>query len=210
MGDGFPSNRAERAKHVSRETSERLVDYSEMLLKWNRKINLVSQNTCSELWERHIEDSLQLWDYRPEAIKTWADLGTGAGLPGLVLAIIAKDQESDLKLILVEADSRKCAFLHTVATKLDLNVDVLNERIEKLAPLNADVVSARALAALPKLLEMAKKHLKSGGICLFPKGEKVHKEIEAARKFWTFDCISHPSQTRPASAILEIGAIERD
>lgn len=210
MGHGIRTNQGAEARHVSRETSERLANYSEMLLKWNRKINLVSKKTSSDLWERHIDDSLQVWDYRPRAIKTWADLGTGAGLPGIVLAIAAKEQEPDLKLVLVEADSRKCAFLHIVATKLDLNVDVLNERIEKLAPLNADVVSARALAGLPKLLEMAKKHLKSGGICLFPKGETVHKEIEAARKFWTFDCISHPSQTRPASAILEIGAIERD
>lgn len=196
--------------HVSRETSDDLDRFSELLLKWNRKINLVSRSSENDIWKRHIEDSLQVWGLKPEKLDSWADLGSGGGFPGIVIAIVARTEKPELQVNLVEADARKCAFLHTVATNLNLNARIINTRIEDLQPLNTDVISARALASLPTLLEMAKKHLQPKGICLFPKGETVHKEIEAARKLWSFECISHPSQTSPASAILEIGAIERD
>ncbi len=195
---------------VSRETAELLERYVETLRKWNRKINLVSRSTEADIWNRHVADSIQLWDLKPVGVRSWADLGSGAGLPGLIIAIVAKSEAPEMVVHLVEADSRKCAFLHTVATNLDLNVYIHTQRIEELSPLNADVISARALAPLPDLLAMAKKHRREAGICLFPKGEAVHKEIEAARKLWTFACISHPSKTSAASAILEIGAIERD
>lgn len=195
---------------VSRETLEDLQRFQGVLLKWNARINLISRRSEDDLWSRHIEDSAQLWTLRPQNARVWADLGAGAGFPGLILAILGKRSEPDLGFILVESDARKCAFLHTVTTDFGLNARIVNRRIETLDPLNASVISARALAPLETLLNWSEKHLQPGGICLFPKGETVHKEIEAARETWRFTCIQHQSQTSPTSAILEIGAIERD
>ncbi|MEM8572082.1 MAG: 16S rRNA (guanine(527)-N(7))-methyltransferase RsmG [Pseudomonadota bacterium] len=195
---------------VSRETTDHLKYYTTVLLKWNRRINLISRGSEKEVWKRHVLDSLQLWSFRPANALRWVDLGSGAGFPGLVVAIVARAQAPDLTITLVESDARKCAFLNTVLADLSLNATVINERIEDVERLQADVISARALAPLEDLLGFAEKHRRTGGICLFPKGETVHKELEAARKLWTFDCQVHRSRTNAASAILEIGAFERD
>lgn len=194
---------------VSRETMERLDLYAELISRWNPRINLISRKTEPELWDRHMTDSAQIWHLRPEDPRIWADFGSGAGFPGLVLAILSAGQGGSTEFHLVESDSRKCAFLATVSRECGVPVRIQNARIEAVEPLKADVISARALAALPQLLEFAEKHLDPEGICLFPKGETVHKEVEDALQLWQFDCRTHPSLTDSRAAILEIGAIRR-
>jgi 16S rRNA (guanine527-N7)-methyltransferase len=188
---------------------ERLALHHALLEQWNRRINLVSRGTIPGSWQRHFADSAQLWRYCPPGAGTWLDLGSGAGFPGLVVAAFAAEQKPDLRVTLVESDQRKAAFLVTVAQRCGLDVAVLPERIESLAPQGADVVSARALAPLGDLLPWAEKHLRHGGICLFPKGERVHNEIADAARKWRFDHRLYPSRTDSKAAILEIGAIAR-
>lgn len=191
---------------VSRETSERLEAYATLLARWNARINLIGRSTADQLWTRHIADSAQLWRLAPEAA-TWADLGAGAGFPGLVIAAIAHDARPTLAVTLVESDTRKCAFLVEAARVMEVKVKVCPERIEALPPLGADVVSARALAPLETLLSYAVRHRSAAGIGLFPKGETVHKEIEAAARKWRFEHKVHPSVTDSQAAIVEVGAI---
>jgi 16S rRNA (guanine527-N7)-methyltransferase len=196
-------------RDVSRETLERLEIHDRLLRQWNPKINLVSQSTLADSWNRHFADSAQLWRLRPAWATAWLDLGAGAGFPGLVIAAVAADELPSLQVTLVESDQRKAAFLRTVIHAADLPAKVIDERIESLPPQAADVLSARALARLDDLLAFASKHRKPAGICLFPKGATVHKEIAEARSYWRFDPVIHPSQTDPRAAILEIGALDR-
>lgn len=191
--------------NVSRETLGRLTIYRDLLEKWTAKINLVSRNSLAEAWTRHFADSLQLLDLAPTDSNPWVDLGSGAGFPGLVVAIA----RPEARVVLVESDTRKVAFLRTVATATGASPTILESRIEELAPLGAAVLSARALAPLGALLAHAEKHRAPGGICLFPKGEAVHKEISEARRDWRFDPVIHPSRTDPQAAIVEIGALAR-
>lgn len=195
--------------NVSRETMERFDAYLAILTKWNNRINLVSKSTLATAWQRHFSDSLQLWPLRPDFAAQWIDLGSGAGFPGLVMAIMAKDVRIPLKTTLIESDQRKSAFLHAAALACDVSVTVLSERIEAVPPRNADILSARALAPLDILLGYAEKHRDPSGICLFPKGETVHKEIEDALRRWQFEYRIHSSRTDPRAAIVEIGALAR-
>lgn len=194
---------------VSRETLARLERYVEVLAKWNSTLNLVSRASLDDVWQRHIVDSAQLWWLRAPNVERWLDLGSGAGFPGMVIAILAAGEETPVRVTLVESDQRKAAFLRAVARECAVDVDVQCERIEYLAPVGADSVSARALAPLPQLLEWVNRHRKSAGTALFPKGRTVHKEIEAARSEWTFDLVLHPSRTDQEGVILEIGALQR-
>lgn len=189
---------------VSRETEERLNAYVELLKKWNDKINLVSRNTVADLWKRHIEDSAQLLLHTDPRIDHWLDLGSGGGLPGLVVAIIGTDLGRVGRVTMVESDGRKCAFLSEVVRALSLPVTVLNDRIESLKPQYADVVSARALADLTRLLELTRSHLSESSLLIFPKGANHRAEIERARLAWEFDLEVFPSQTDPGAAILKI------
>ncbi|MFQ8431594.1 16S rRNA (guanine(527)-N(7))-methyltransferase RsmG [Amaricoccus sp. W119] len=197
------------ALDVSRETRERLEIYAGLLRKWNPRINLVSKTTLPLLWSRHIEDSAQLWDLAPDAPPVWVDLGSGGGFPGLVIAILASERSPGTRVHLVESDTRKCAFLSTVVRECGVVAEVHPERIESVRPPLADVVSARALAPLPDLLAHAEKLRRPEGICLFPKGETVHKEIADAKRQWNFECSIHPSRTEQKAAIVEIGAFSR-
>jgi 16S rRNA (guanine527-N7)-methyltransferase len=197
-------------KNVSRETVQKLKAFERIVLKWNRTINLVSRGSENDLWDRHILDSAQLWTLRPSGIGKWADLGSGGGFPGLVVAILAQGAGQQISIALVESDARKCAFLLAAKTELGLDFEIVDQRIETSPPLLADVLSARALAPLSTLLHWAEKHRRRDGICLFPKGETVHNEIEAARQNWSFNYVLHPSRTRPDAAIVEIGGIRRD
>ncbi|ARO15693.1 16S rRNA (guanine527-N7)-methyltransferase [Ketogulonicigenium robustum] len=181
---------------VSRETLGQLRDFSALVLKWTQKINLISSASEEEIWQRHILDSAQVYAAIPAGFSwnTWADFGSGGGFPGIVIAILAS--ETDKNIILVESDQRKSTFLRTAIRTLGLtNVRVESRRIEDLAPLNADVISARALAALDMLCAFAAPHLADGGICLFPKGRRAPEEIVAARASWTFDLHEIPSQS---------------
>jgi 16S rRNA (guanine527-N7)-methyltransferase len=192
---------------VSRETLERLVNYAELLEKWNRRINLVGRSTLPDLWHRHIADSAQLWGYAPPNARLWLDLGSGAGLPGLVIAAITAEKAPALTVALVESDRRKCAFLEAARREMGLEVRIHAERLESLPPQQADVISARALAPLKDLLKYAEIHRRPGGIGLFPKGETVHIEIEEALSVRKFEHRNHLSRTDSQAAIVEIGAI---
>jgi 16S rRNA (guanine527-N7)-methyltransferase len=194
---------------VSRETLSRLEVHLALLEKWNRRINLVSRGSLPEAVTRHYADSAQLWRLAPTGARVWLDLGAGAGFPGLVVAAIAAEASPTLEVRLVESDLRKAAFLRAAVDAMRVRVTVLDCRIESLPPQDADVVSARALAPLGVLLEYVENHSRSGGIGLFPKGETVHKEIEAAAEGWRFEHQIHPSLTEPRAAIVEVGAIRR-
>jgi 16S rRNA (guanine527-N7)-methyltransferase len=194
---------------VSRETMARLERHLALLEKWNPRINLVSKATLPDAWSRHFADSAQLWRYRPPDARLWLDLGSGAGFPGLVIAALAADAAHDLHVRLVESDQRKAAFLREAARAAALAVSVVDERIERLPPQGADVVSARALAPLSDLLPMLEKHRRPGGIGLFPKGGTVHKEIADASAHWRFDHKIYASLIEQKAAIVEIGAIDR-
>ncbi|MBP7002404.1 MAG: 16S rRNA (guanine(527)-N(7))-methyltransferase RsmG [Amaricoccus sp.] len=194
---------------VSRETSERLQALHDLVLKWNPRINLISRADTPDLWRRHIADSAQLWALASRHARRWADLGAGAGFPGLVIAALAAEQNPDLRVTLVESDGRKAVFLAEAARRMDLAIDLRDARAEALPPLAADVISARAFASLDALLAHVEKHRRPAGIGLFPKGRGVHKEIEAAGARWRFDHRLHSSATDPEAAIVEVGALSR-
>lgn len=196
-------------RSVSRETLERLEELEMLVQKWTPKINLVSARTISDIWTRHFADSVQLFDLAPSDARIWADLGSGGGFPGLVIAILAADERPGLSVTLVESDQRKAAFLMTAIHSLDLPAKVCAERIESSAPIGADVVSARALAPLDVLLGFAERHLDPSGVAVFPKGANVDRELALALEHWRFSYQKEPSKTDGNSVVLIIGGISR-
>ena len=204
MGEEFSP-----ALDVSRETTERLKLYEALLRKWNARINLVSRTTLDDVWTRHFLDSAQLYALAPPDARTWADLGSGGGFPGLVIAVLAAGEGRDLRLTLVESDQRKAAFLSTAARELDLSLDVMAQRIELLPPLAADVISARALAPLSDLVGFAERHLAPEGKGLFPKGATYAEELAQARRSWRFSAGMVSSKTDPSAVIFEVTEISR-
>lgn len=194
---------------VSRETFRKLETYADLLIQWNPKINLVSKSTIPDLWDRHIFDSAQIYENAPEKFASWLDIGSGGGFPGLVASIYASEKQPEARFTLIESDQRKCAFLRTVARECGLRVSVTAKRIEAVDPIGADVLSARALAALPELLEFADRHLAADGTALFPKGARWRDEVDAAEKLWRFHWDALPSKTDSEAVILKIGGIER-
>lgn len=189
---------------VSRETIERLERLVSLLTKWNSAINLVSRTSASEAWTRHILDSAQIYALAPATTSHWADLGSGGGFPGLVVAILAAELKPEMRLTLVESDQRKAEFLRQASRNLKLNAQVVAERIESIAGLGADVVSARALAPLDALLGFAHLHLSPEGMSLFSKGATYLAEVEAAKRNWRFELLAMPSKTDAAAAILQV------
>ncbi len=196
------------ALDVSRETVERLDRLVAALRKWNPVINLVARPSLDTVWVRHILDSAQLLDLAPDG-RSWADLGAGAGFPGLVVAILAAERRPGLRVTLVESDGRKAAFLAEAARLAGVAVEMVAARIEDVPPLGADLVSARALAPLTTLLAHAERHLAAGGIALFPKGARHAEEVAEALERWRFSVHKHPSATDPDAVVLCIGDIAR-
>ena len=194
--------------NVSRETLERLTIYVNLLKLWNPKINLIARSTLPDVWTRHIQDSAQVFDCAPE-VNHWVDLGSGGGLPGLVVAILGHDIKTPLQVTLVESDQRKCTFLRTVIRETGVSATVLAKRVEDIPSLDADVLSARALTQLSGLLGYTQHHMRPDGIAIFPKGEKWQKEIEDARDSWRFDVEPVTSKTESAAAILKIRNVSR-
>jgi 16S rRNA (guanine527-N7)-methyltransferase len=190
--------------NVSRETSDRLERFVALLLKWNPAINLVSKSTLSDVWARHITDSAQLYPLAPSGFRHWADLGSGGGFPGIVIAIIAAEQAPQALVTLVDSDQRKATFLRQVMRELDLNGNVESERIEAMPPLGADVVSARALAPLDRLCDFSQRHLTPDGVALFLKGRTGEEEVAAARKQWVFKLTEIPSVTSADATICKL------
>lgn len=193
---------------VSRETNDRLSDYVGMIQKWNKSINLISPLSASEIWSRHILDSAQLLGHRLSDQDHWVDLGSGGGLPALVLAILAKGQALSMRFTLVESDRRKSVFLSQVVRELALPASIICSRIESVPPLKANIVSARALASLEKLCSWTHPHLHPSGRAVFPKGAKFCDEIESARRSWQFDLSEVPSITDNGAKILILENIQ--
>ena len=191
---------------VSRETEARLHAYADLLARWTSKINLISPATVPDLWDRHILDSLQILDAAPDNWTTWTDLGSGGGLPGCVVAICAS---GDQHVTLVESDQRKATFLRTVQRELSLPTTILVERIETINLPPQDVVSARALAPMGKLLSFVAPLLAPHGTALLPKGKSWEAEIAAAQASWAFDCDAIPSKTSEDARILRITGLAR-
>jgi len=194
---------------VSRETIERFDEYEVLLKKWNPAINLISRNTVDDIWQRHFADSAQLYQHIAEDAKNWLDFGSGAGFPGLVAATIAKEKHPDLTITLVESDQRKAAFLMTVSNALGLRTKVIAERIENLPAQNADIVTARAVGSLDKLLSWTAPHAHKTSVLLFPKGISYESELTAARKHWHIEAEVIPSVTDSSAVILRIKEFKR-
>ena len=190
---------------VSRETLARLEAYAELLTRWSARINLVRRDTIADLWRRHILDSAQLRAFVPDRARSMIDLGSGAGLPGLVLAILGVPGVE-----LVEADSRKCAFLREAARISEAPVALYPCRIEAVSPHKVDVVTARACAPLDRLLGLAESFLAPGSECLFLKGERVEEELTLARKRWTMTVSLHQSCSNPRGVVLRLQQVARE
>ncbi|MEM7044032.1 MAG: 16S rRNA (guanine(527)-N(7))-methyltransferase RsmG [Pseudomonadota bacterium] len=189
---------------VSRETLASLDQYLALLRRWQTAINLVGPRTLTDPWRRHLLDSAQLVQYLPNDADDIFDLGSGAGLPGLILAIV-----SDSKVHLVESDLRKAQFLREAARVLGLPVEVHAARIEQLPARCANVIVARALAPLHRLIDLAFPLLKADSICLFLKGQKLQDELTEARKSWRMSSQSFPSLSDPSASVLKLWDIER-
>ena len=189
-------------KNVSRETFEKLKVYQRTLEEWQKRLNLVSSSTLSNIWERHFKDSLQLLPYLPPTKSKLVDLGSGAGFPGLVLAIARPDF---LNVTLIESDLKKCVFLENVSRETNAPITVLNERIEALKnSLKFNVVTARGLAPLSFLIEYAFPLMDVNSFCLFLKGKEFESEIEDSQKKWDFNLEIFPSLTDSRGRILKI------
>lgn len=193
---------------VSRETIDRLQVYVDLLRRWNRRINLIAPGTLPEVWSRHIADSIQLLDLAPPTARCWLDLGTGAGLPGLAVAIVAAERRPHLSMTLVDSDRRKAAFLMTATRVLDLPVRIVVGRAETLPAQPYDVISARALAPLTRLLDLAHRLRGPDTVCLFPKGRGVDSELTAASARWHIRCQRVPSRTEAGASVLRIVELE--
>jgi 16S rRNA (guanine527-N7)-methyltransferase len=203
-----PEEFAARA-NVSRETLARLKAYADILADWAALHNLVARGTLPDLWERHMWDSAQLAPLVPQGTVTLADLGSGAGFPGLVLAAMLPA----VAVTLHEATAKKCAFLRAAADRMGVTVTVENARMEDLPPRAYDVITARACAPLPKLLEYAHSFVGPNSVCLFLKGQNVGSELTEAHKCWKMQVSQVPSQTDPSGAIVtvrELGPLHVD
>ncbi len=189
---------------VPRETLERFATYLELLVRWQRTINLVGPATLADPWRRHVLDCGQLWRRWPAGARRLVDLGSGAGLPGLILAIMGAPDTH-----LVESDRRKAAFLREAARACGVAVTVHAARSEAVPPLAADVVSARALAPLPELLALAAPHAQGHTTALFLKGRGADAELTLARQRWTMHAVSEPSLSDPSGRVLILNGVRR-
>jgi 16S rRNA (guanine527-N7)-methyltransferase len=201
---------------VSRETLERLATYEALLRQWQKAVNLVAASTLEAVWHRHFADSAQIVRLAPEHVHSWIDLGSGAGFPGLVAAILLAGSPSPhlrgegmaTHVTLIESDQRKCAFLREVARKTGVTVEILSTRIELAATQakldSPEVVSARALAPLDRLLGLAAPLFTPATVGVFLKGREAAAEIETAAKAWTFAVEMVPSITEATGRVVVI------
>lgn len=191
---------------MSASREARLSRLARLIRKWNPAINLVSPHTLPDLEQRHIADSAQLAELAQTATGPWLDIGSGGGLPGLVVAI----HHPDLPLTMLDSDRRKVAFLQTAIRDLDLpDCRADCARIEDYPPANARHLSARALAPLDRLMPYVARHLENDGTAWLMKGRNWQTELELARRDWAFEVLTHPSVTDPDAAILKITGLRR-
>lgn len=187
------------ASNVSRETLARLQIYADLLTKWQKAINLVGKSTLPDLWRRHMLDSFQLLSLPSITGGRWLDLGSGAGFPALVVAICG-----NFDVHAIESDQRKCLFMGNVSRETSANLTVHRGRIEEISPFPADVISARALAPLDRLLELAAPFAHAGTEFLFLKGQDVDEELTKASKCWNMEVEKHRSVTSEDGSVLKI------
>lgn len=191
---------------VPRETVEKLDLYAALLTQWQKVVNLVSPATLNDIWYRHFADSAQLAEL-VSAPKSWVDLGSGAGFPGLVIAILLANHENCVVHV-VESNGRKCAFLAEISRQTEVPVRIHEGRIENIVQSGtigaADIVSSRALAPLGRLLGLAKGFYDSGTCGLFLKGREAAQEIDEAQKLWRFDHRVVQSRTNTDGCIVEV------
>jgi 16S rRNA (guanine527-N7)-methyltransferase len=186
------------------DATARLHQFAELLLRWNARLNLIAAGDSGVVWDRHIADSLQLVKLMPTGIERAIDLGSGGGFPGLVLAIA-----TGVRFDLIESDRRKAAFLRTAVLETGAPAAVHNCRIENASVPAAPLVTARALAPLPRLLPLAARFLTAEGTCLLLKGAKVREELAAAEAAWVMDAVCFPSETSPDGVVLQVGRLRR-
>jgi len=185
-------------------SDDRLRAFVDLLLRWNATLNLIAPKDAGVVWERHIADSLQLIPLMPAGVARAVDLGTGGGFPGLVLAIA-----TGVKFDLIESDRRKASFLRTAVLETGAPATVHCSRIEDAMVPPAPLVTARALAPLPRLLPLAARFLAADGVCLLLKGAKVEDELTDAQSDWTMTVDRIPSRTGADGMILRIGDLRR-
>ena len=188
--------------NVSRETRDLFLLYAEILAKWQAKINLISGSSMVNVWSRHFLDSAQLYDLVPRGAKTLLDIGSGAGFPGMVLAVMGVKN-----VTLVEADSRKCLFLREVLRETGKHANIVNCRIEEFDGGYFDIITARALAPMDKLLSYIKPHFGPSTKGIFLKGEQVDRELTKATKQWKLEYKAVPSITNDRSSIIIVEKI---
>lgn len=187
------------ATNVSRETLARCEAYVELLKDWNTRMNLVARSTIDDVWHRHMLDSAQIFPLLPKGAKVLVDMGSGAGFPGVVMALMGIPE-----VHLIESTGKKTSFLHAVAEKTGLPLKIHNERIEKLERIKADVVTARALAPLDKLIGYAQRFAGPETTHIFLKGQHVGDELTNAHKIWKMTVDQRPSITDPRGSVLSV------
>jgi len=194
-----------QSKNVSRETFEKIEFFKNELLKWNKKINLISKGDEININTRHIDDSLQLASYIDDLNCKIIDFGSGAGFPGLIISIIGYKN-----VTLVESDSKKCIFLEEIKQKLMLNTVILHKRIEDVdSNASYDIITARALSSISKLLEYSEKFLHNNIRLLFLKGKNIDQEINEAQINWSFSYKKHRSLIEETGFVIEIDGIRK-
>ena len=190
--------------NVSRETIDLLKTYEASLNEWQNKMNLVSNKSLSDAWNRHFEDSMQLFDLLPQDIEIVYDFGSGAGFPGMVLAVMAKEKTPYLKFKLVESIGKKTLYLKHVKDVTGANVEVINNRIEKIKPEIAGAITSRAMCSLTELLKYSRPFCNNNTKMIFLKGRNYNEELQIAKKEWNFKLEILPNKESADGVILII------
>lgn len=194
---------------VSREAEGQLKAYWTLLKRWNAAVRLIAPISDESGWQRHIADSIQLADHFPPRSVVHCDLGSGGGLPAIPVGLLRRDAGFEDRLIMIEADKRKAAFLKTATRELGLHAQVVSERLEHTDRAEGEIVTVRALAPLDRLLHYVERHLEPSGWAIVPKGRSVDRELELARRRWAFEFERHPSRTATDASILVISDLKR-
>lgn len=187
---------------VSHETEDKLSRYVDLLLKWNKKINLISENTISDLWMRHILDSAQVAKFIINKSPTILDIGSGAGLPGIILSILGMEN-----MLLLDSDQRKCSFLIEVTRLLELKVRIINSRIENFDETKVGIIISRGFTSINNIFVQT-QNIKWDKMLLF-KGKNYKSEIVDALQKWDFEYITYPSVTNCSSYILDLTNVRK-
>jgi 16S rRNA (guanine527-N7)-methyltransferase len=201
----FTADDFQTATGVSRETLTRCKTFVDLLVDWNTRMNLIARSTVAHVWHRHMLDSAQIKDHLPAGTETLVDLGSGAGFPGLVLAILGVPN-----VHLVESTGKKAAFLRAAADATGVSVTIHNDRIEAIKPFEADVVTARALAPLDKLIAYGHRFAGPRTCHIYLKGQHVVDELTDAHKIWKMQVDRKPSTTDPRGSVLCVSEVSND